>query len=124
MEHWYIVATPRKEVREGRSFKSDEFAIDPERVIGKTAPEDYHEPSLFFARTSFTREWSCGRGVAAAKAVLEQCLNPKWKVSGSKAGTQSPGTNPTIRSVRSKRRTGCSWMRGSNGVFRRLHGGC
>jgi len=27
MEPWYKVATPRKEVREGRSFNPDEFAI-------------------------------------------------------------------------------------------------
>ena len=55
MEHWYKVATPRKEVREGRSFNPDEFAIHLEQVIGKTAPEDYRDPRLFFARTCFTR---------------------------------------------------------------------
>jgi len=27
MEPWYKIATPRKEVREGRSFNPDEFAI-------------------------------------------------------------------------------------------------
>ena len=27
LEPWYKVATPRKEVREGRSFNPDEFAI-------------------------------------------------------------------------------------------------
>ncbi len=27
MEPWYKVATPRKEVREGRSFNPDEYAI-------------------------------------------------------------------------------------------------
>jgi len=27
MEPWYKLVTPRKEVREGRSFKPDEFAI-------------------------------------------------------------------------------------------------
>jgi len=55
MEHWYKVATPRKEVREGRSFNPDEFAIHLEQVIAKTAPEDYWEPKQFFARTCFTR---------------------------------------------------------------------
>jgi len=55
MEAWYKVATPRKEVREGRSFNPDEFAIHLEQVIGKTAPEDYREPRQFFARTCFTR---------------------------------------------------------------------
>ncbi len=55
MEPWYKVATPRKEVREGRSFNPDEFAIHLEQVIARTAPEDYREPDKFFARTCFTR---------------------------------------------------------------------
>ncbi len=55
MEPWYKVTTPRKEVREGRSFNPDEFAIHLEQVIGGTAPEDYREPKQFFARTCFTR---------------------------------------------------------------------
>ncbi|MGC8731603.1 MAG: DUF499 domain-containing protein [Halothiobacillaceae bacterium] len=55
MEPWYKVATPRKEVREGRSFNPDEFAIALEQVVAKTAPEDYRDPKQFFARTCFTR---------------------------------------------------------------------
>ena len=55
MEPWYKAGTPRKEVREGRSFNPDEFAIHLEQVIAKTAPEDYREPKQFFARTCFTR---------------------------------------------------------------------
>jgi hypothetical protein len=55
MDPWYKVATPRKEVREGRSFNPDEFAIHLEQVIAKTAPEDYRDPRQFFARTCFTR---------------------------------------------------------------------
>ncbi|MBW1926153.1 MAG: ATP-binding protein [Deltaproteobacteria bacterium] len=55
MEPWYKVATPRKEVREGRSFNPDEFAIHLEQVIARTAPEDYRDPKQFFARTCFTR---------------------------------------------------------------------
>jgi len=55
MEAWYKVATPRKEVREGRSFNPDEFAIHLEQVVARTAPEDYREPKQFFARTCFTR---------------------------------------------------------------------
>jgi hypothetical protein len=34
MEPWYKTATPRKEVREGRSFNPDEFAIALEQVKG------------------------------------------------------------------------------------------
>jgi len=55
MEPWYKVATPRKEVREGRSFNPDEFAIALEQVVAGTAPEDYRDPVQFFARTCFTR---------------------------------------------------------------------
>src|SRR5881296_700250 len=55
MEAWYKVATPRKEVREGRSFNPDEFAIALEQVVAGTAPEDYRDPGQFFARNWFTR---------------------------------------------------------------------
>jgi hypothetical protein len=55
MEPWYKVTEPRKEVREGRSFNPDEFAIHLEQVIAKTAPVDYREPKQFFTRTCFTR---------------------------------------------------------------------
>lgn len=55
MEPWYRVVTPRKEVREGRSFDPSEFAIALEQVVAGTAPEDYRKPDLFFARTCWTR---------------------------------------------------------------------
>jgi hypothetical protein len=55
MEMWYKVATPRKEVREGRSFNPDEFAMALEQVVAGTAPDDYKKADQFFARTSFTR---------------------------------------------------------------------
>src|SRR5436309_1951082 len=54
MEPWFKIATPRKEVREGRSFSPDEFAIALEQVVAGTAPKDYAEPREFFARTVFT----------------------------------------------------------------------
>jgi len=55
MEPWYKVSMPRKEVREGRSFNPDEFAIALEQVVDGTAPEDYKNPEKFFSRTFFTR---------------------------------------------------------------------
>ncbi len=55
MEPWYKVATPRKEVREGRSFNPDEFAIALEQVVAGTAPLDYRDPAQFFSRTCWTR---------------------------------------------------------------------
>jgi hypothetical protein len=54
MDPWYKVVTPRKEVREGRSFNPDEFAIALEQVIAGGAPEDYQQPKQFFSRTCFT----------------------------------------------------------------------
>ena len=54
-EPWYKTVTPRKEVREGRSFSPDEFAIALEQVVAGTAPVDYRDLALFFSRTCFTR---------------------------------------------------------------------
>src|SRR5262249_10066877 len=55
MEPWYKIVTPRKEVREGRSFDPDQFAIALEQVVARTAPKDYREPEQFFSRTCWTR---------------------------------------------------------------------
>jgi hypothetical protein len=55
MEPWYKVATPRTEVREGRSFNPDEFAIALEQVAAGKGPDDYRKPEQFFDRTHFTR---------------------------------------------------------------------
>jgi hypothetical protein len=55
MEAWYKLVTPRKEIREGRSFNPDEFAIALEQVVAGTAPDDYKKPEQFFSRTCFTR---------------------------------------------------------------------
>ncbi len=55
MDPWYRVVTLRKEVREGRSFSPDEFAIALEQVVAETAPMDYRDPTQFFSRTCFTR---------------------------------------------------------------------
>ena len=55
MEPWYRIVTLRKEIREGRSFSPDEFAIALEQVVAGTAPADYRDPAQFFSRTCFTR---------------------------------------------------------------------
>lgn len=75
MEPWYKIATPRKEVREGRSFNPDEFAIHLEQVLAKTAPKDYCEPKHFFARTCFT------------KALVEHSGMVLRRLSGETANT-------------------------------------
>jgi len=55
MDPWYRVVTPRKEVREGRSFNPDEFAIHLDQVVSGRAPDDYRDPQKFFSRNVFTR---------------------------------------------------------------------
>lgn len=50
MEPCYKIVVPRKEVRQGRSFNPDEFAIHLEQVIGRIAPKDCREPDKFFNR--------------------------------------------------------------------------
>jgi len=55
MDAWYKIARLRREVREGRSFNPDEFAIALEQVVAGTAPGDYSDPAQFFARNWFTR---------------------------------------------------------------------
>ena len=55
MEPWYKVTTPRAEVRGGRSFNPDEFAIALEQVVAGKAPLDYRDAKQFFDRTVFTR---------------------------------------------------------------------
>ncbi len=64
MDPWYRVTTPRKEVREGRSFNPDEFAIALEQIVAGTAPEDYRIPKEFFKRTCFTRALRDHTGMA------------------------------------------------------------
>ena len=54
MKPWYTVVKLRKEVREGRSFSPDEFAIALEQVVSGSAPQDYSDPIQFFSRTCFT----------------------------------------------------------------------
>jgi hypothetical protein len=55
MEPWYKNTIPRAEVREGRSFNPDEFAIALEQVAANKGPDDYRDPAKFFLRTCFTR---------------------------------------------------------------------
>ena len=46
LDPWSKVALPREEVREGRSFNPDEFAIALEQVVGGTAPADYRDQAM------------------------------------------------------------------------------
>ena len=75
LEPWYKVVTLREEVREGRSFSPDEFAIALEQVVAGTAPKDYRDPAEFFARTCFTR------------ALVEHAGMVLRRLAGNTAGT-------------------------------------
>lgn len=55
LKSWHLVVKPREEVRLGRSFNPDEFAIHLEQVVGGNAPEDYRDPAKFFSRNYFTQ---------------------------------------------------------------------
>ncbi len=75
MEPWHKLVTPRKEVREGRSFNPDEFAIHLEQIVNGTAPEDYKNPEPFFARTCFT------------SALKEHCSMTLRRLAGDTVNT-------------------------------------
>jgi len=68
---WDKVVTPRREVREGRSFSPDEFAIALEQVVAGTAPADYRDPAQFFSRTCFTRALSDHAGMVLRRLAGE-----------------------------------------------------
>ena len=71
LEPWYRVVTAREEVREGRSFSPDEFAIALEQVKSGTAPPDYTDPAQFFARTCFTRALTDHSGMVLRRLAGE-----------------------------------------------------
>lgn len=54
LKPWHQVVSTRMEVRHGRSFNPDEFAIALEQVVAGKAPEDYRDPAQFLSRTVFT----------------------------------------------------------------------
>ncbi|MBI2833279.1 MAG: ATP-binding protein [Acidobacteria bacterium] len=76
MEPWYKIATPRQEVRDGRSFDPNEFAIALEQVVSGKGPEDYRDPEKFFARTSFTRALREHTGMALRRLAGETQNTP------------------------------------------------
>jgi len=67
MDPWYKIVNPRKEVREGRSFNPDEFAIDLDKVVAGKGPDDYRKPEQFFSRTCFTRAFKEHAGMVVRR---------------------------------------------------------
>ena len=73
MDPWYKHVTPRREVREGRSFNPDEFAIALEQVVTGIAPDDYERPDRFFAHVLHAGiDRARGDGVAPAHRQDDQ----------------------------------------------------
>ena len=65
MEPWYKIATPRKEVREGRSFDPSEFAIHLEQVV---AGMYSHRPVSSLRSLVFSRAERADRAAALERA--------------------------------------------------------
>jgi hypothetical protein len=78
VEPWYKLAILRKEVRAGRSFNPDEFAIALEQVVAKTAPEDYHDPAQFSLVRALQAASLAGASLVlpALATFLKQLLTP------------------------------------------------
>ncbi len=79
MEPWYKVATPRAEVREGRSFNPDEFAIALEQVVVGKAPFDYRRLAQT-RRGRSARPWGAGASKLAEPQGLRQAATPRIRL--------------------------------------------
>ncbi len=89
MEPWYKGVPPRGEVRAGRSFNPDEFAIHLEQVVAGHAPADYRDPAQFFSRNVFTRALTdlvatVLRRLAGQTANAPPVLTPVTQFGGGK----------------------------------------
>src|SRR3970040_2600915 len=94
---WYKITTPRKEVREGRSFNPDEFAIALEQVVAGKAPEDYRDPEKFFSRTCFTRALTEHAGMVLRRLAGETANTAPGLTLITKFGG---GKTPTVPAPR------------------------
>ena len=71
LKSWHMVVKPREEVRLGRSFNPDEFAIHLEQVVKGNAPEDYKDPVKFFSRNYFTQALTKHSGMVLRRLAGE-----------------------------------------------------
>lgn len=97
MEPWYKIALPRQEVREGRSFTPDGFAIALEQVVAGTVPEDYRDPAKFFSRTCFTRALCEHAGMVLRRLAGQTEHTQGVAALGPAARTTPPGTEAIAR---------------------------
>jgi hypothetical protein len=67
MEPWYKVVVPREEVRAGRSFNPDAFAIPLEPAVSRSAPDGCGGPDQLVRRTVCPRARS--RHLSAEKRL-------------------------------------------------------
>ena len=73
----YKVATPRKDVCEGRSFNTRTSSPSVWKVTVGNAPEDYGDPEKLFSRTCFTRALRDHAARAAATVGQEPPKAPR-----------------------------------------------
>ena len=73
MEHWYKVVTLRQEVREGRSFSPDEFAIAVEQVLAKQSAGGGRLSSLPRRMPRAVDLKNSGRGFGQVRQGFESC---------------------------------------------------
>ena len=91
MDPWYKIVTPRKEVREGRSFNPDEFAIALDQVVDGKAPADYQDPEQFFSRTYFTQSPDRTHRHGPEKTVwTDREAPPRYSPSSPSSGVERP----------------------------------
>src|SRR5205823_12721090 len=99
MEPWYKVVTPRKEVREGRSFDPDEFAIALEQVIAGTAPEDYRKPAMRAGEERVRERATLPAGAPLRRPGSRRGLAPA-DTGADRPGTRMDGRGTVAASTR------------------------
>ena len=98
MEPWYKLVTPRKEVREGRSFNPDEFAIALDQVVAGSAPDDYKKPEQFVADLLRALR---DKGTQGKRGITDKGKD-RHGVFGTPLGLLAFGTPPVPRADRAE----------------------
>ena len=91
MEPWYRIATPRKEVREGRSFNPDEFAIHLE--LAKVVDDDAEAAVRLLVEEAFEE----GRLARAEETGQEGHLHGNKRAFSGWVSRRSQGRSPDRR---------------------------
>src|SRR5271157_1785710 len=97
MEPWYRLVTPRREVREGRSFNPDEFAIALEQVVAGSAPDTTTRSPSSFSHGPVSRALRDNSGleflVVSVHLLISRGVSSSFR--GISRGPGRPGWLPT-----------------------------